>query len=55
MLPVQPDRKTLEEYTQRIKSQEYTNPDDRARAKRTLKHLKARVVELNTGKLAGAW
>ncbi len=55
MLSVQPDRKALEEYTQRIKSQEYTNPDDRARAKRTLKHLKARAVELNTGELARAW
>ena len=49
------DRRTLEEYTQRIKLQEYANPDDSSRAKRTLKHLKARVVELNTGKLARAW
>lgn len=55
MMPIQTDRKSLEEYTQRIKSQEFAKPDDRARAKRTLKHLKARVVEINTGKQAGAW
>lgn len=51
----QPDKKTLKAYKKLIRSKKITNIESKRRADRTLAHLDARIDEIQTGKLAGAW